>query len=268
MLVILLVRQHLILGNPRKEKHRACVPKRRIQPPRVWLPVFVFFVTGDVRIFFRGRSHGSLNGTHFGVDQPMLKYMVYLRDFPCCFFLNLLNKRSKILDLPEKLRWMSQNLAGGFWIFHLKDGIWTFQWKGKKTWYVRYWGQLFFFLLFTNRVEKNIRNPRLFFVDVRKCQCDFGPTRDISGVCRGASLPMPLEKEGRSSWIVGGFWEEMSWCLYSKTLEVWKFCDRNLLSDNKRFDCSEASDFDVRCWGSSDFKQHHRLPTHIYIYIY
>lgn len=51
--------------------------------------------------------------------------------------------------------------------------------------------------------------------------------------------------------------------MYSKTLEVWKFCDKNLLSDNKRFDCSEASDFDVRCWGSSDFKQRHRLPTYI-----
>lgn len=120
-----------------------------------------------------------------------------------------------------------------------------------------------FFLVVYKPGGKKHPKPSPFFVDVRKCQCDFGPTRDISGAPWGASLPMPLEKEGGSSWIVGGFWEEMSWGLYSKTLEVWKFCDRNLLSDNKRFDCSEASDFDVRCWGSSDFKQHHRLPTYI-----
>ena len=93
------------------------------------------------------------------------------------FFLST-QKKIEGKDLPEKLRWMSQNL-GGFWIFHLKDWIWTLQWKGKNL--VGYLGQLFFFLLFTNRVEKNIRNPRLFFVDVRKCQCDFGPTCDISG---------------------------------------------------------------------------------------
>lgn len=32
---------------------------------------------------------------------------------------------------------------GGFWIFHLKDWIWTLQWKGKNL--VGYLGQLFFF---------------------------------------------------------------------------------------------------------------------------
>lgn len=69
-----------------------------------------------------------------------------------CFFLNPPKKRSKILDLPEKLRWMSQNW-GGFGSSTLMDGIWTFQWKGKKP-SIRYLGQLFFFLLFTNRVEK------------------------------------------------------------------------------------------------------------------
>lgn len=55
VLVILLVRQHLILGNPRKEKHRACVPEGNSD-----LQGF-----GYGRIFFRGRSHGSLSGTQF-----------------------------------------------------------------------------------------------------------------------------------------------------------------------------------------------------------
>ena len=52
--------------------------------------------------------------------------------------------------------------GGGFGSSTLMDGIWTFQWKGKKPG-IRYLGQLFFFLLFTNRVEKkHPESPRLF----------------------------------------------------------------------------------------------------------
>ena len=154
-------------------------------------------------------------------------------------------------------------LGGGFGSSTLMDGIWTFQWKGFWTWYTVLRAAVFSCCLQTG--WKKTSEALAFFCGRSEVPMWLkGPTRDISGAPRGASLPMPLEKEGGSSWIVGGFWEKMSWGLYSKTLEVWKFCDRNLLSDNKRFDCSEAPDFDVRCWGSSDFKQHHRLPTYIF----
>lgn len=50
---------------------------------------------------------------------------------------------------------------GGFWIFHLKDWIWTLQWKGKNL--VGYLGQLFFFFVVYKPGGKKHPKPSPFF---------------------------------------------------------------------------------------------------------
>ena len=79
----------------------------------------------------------------------------------CRFFSTPPKKRSKILDLPEKLRWMSQNWRGGFGSSTLMDGIWTFQWKGKKPG-IRYLGQLFFSCCLQIGWKKTSEAPAFF----------------------------------------------------------------------------------------------------------